>query len=297
MAKKKIDELPLLGRTPAAGDLVAGWDGALNKTVAIDASTFATSGGGGGGGTPVTTVPSPFIVQNTDSGYHYDAETGNTTIKDVRLLKKQLYPVSTDQMGGGDFHLSQLTYNIVDPDDDSVGSVVISGFQLDDEAHITIIVPGAYDPAADITIAEMRADISLLKLICGPFIPTALGANEAKIWWIGPIANIPPGYQICHDMDGYYPIAIDSANPDLDYSPKHPVGDDDITITAENLPKVIIDLPTNDGLITPGGAGKYVGVNQTSAITAHVQFGSDNPESIKNRPKSLTGVWIEFVGI
>src|SRR3569833_1720202 len=103
MAKKKIPELPLLNRDAVEGDLVPGWDGQANKTVAIDVTRLPGSGGGGGGGIggTYTTVASPFNVTTLTANYHYDEETNSVTISDERLLNKIDYPVLSTQIGGG----------------------------------------------------------------------------------------------------------------------------------------------------------------------------------------------------
>src|SRR6185437_15077768 len=214
-SKKRVAELTPLGRTAAPGDLLMGWDGILNQTRSIDVAELPFTDGGGGGGI-FTSVPSPFKVFNYSDNYTYDAVTNSVKIRDTRLLNKIMYPVATTQFGGGEFEDSKLTYTAVDPDDDTMGNVVISGFQLDDGAHITLTVPGDRDPSGDAVYAQLLADVALLKLIAAPFYATALGANGAKVLWNRPASEIPAGWQEWIDIRGRMPIAMDTGDPDFE---------------------------------------------------------------------------------
>ncbi|MGZ3890172.1 MAG: hypothetical protein ACXVI9_06685, partial [Mucilaginibacter sp.] len=207
MANKKISQLTLLDRDAAAGDLVAGWDGLTNKTVAIDVSKLPGNGGGGGGGGGATliTVSNPFMVFTDSPNYAYDAGTNSVTISDTRLLNKVQYPVATTQFGGGELNINQMTYFPVDPADDTKGKVVISNFQLDDNAHITITIPGQKTIADDVQFAQLVADVTLLKVLTAPFKPTALGPFGGKVWWPRSAGDIPAGWQECVAMRGLLP--------------------------------------------------------------------------------------------
>lgn len=318
MAKKKIPELPLLNRDAAEGDLVAGWDAQTNKTVAIDVTKLPGNGGGGGGGDaiPVTTVPSPFMITNGDESYTYDAENGISKITDARLLNKENYPVSTDQFGGGDFHLSQITYNAVDPDDDTKGSVLISAFQLDDGAHVTLMPSGEISSDSNAEFAQMKSDVTLMKLVLAPLMTTELGVNGAKLWWIRPVSEIPAGWQICEDMQGLMPIAQDpddaynaATNPDgLDRAIGTPGGGKSHTISIEEIPPHMhgMDKENVAGGVSgiagdawgQGNGGHYPDGTGTGSAGGY-DPGDGNkvakPFSIMN--PYIIGVWIEFVGI
>lgn len=251
-------------------------------------------------------MPSPFMVTTLSANYSYDEDTGNTTISDARLLNKRNYPVSTDQTGGGDFHLSQLIYNEVDPDDDTKGNVVITGFELDPDAHITIIVPGDRDASADTTYAGLLADVALLKLICGPMLTTPAGANGARIWWTGALADIPAGYEIDADWAGVVPVALNPDDDDFKVM-GDTGGSKTVTLTLENIPPHTHDLitPSRD-LANYADAGPDItknGAGDTRTFTTEKTGGYDpgtgtniaRPYSNMNPYK--IGCWIKFIGI
>lgn len=310
MAKKRIDQLPPLDRTPQAGDLVPGWDGLLSKTVKIDVSTLPGSGGGGGGGSYLA-VSAVFMVTNGFAGLSYDAGTGNTTIKDERLLNKSDYPVSTDQFGGGDFHLTQLTYNPIDPIDDTKGSVVIAGFQLEDPAHVTIIVNGSRDTSGDSIYDALLADVALLKAVCGPLLTTALGANGGRIWWTGALVDIPMGYEIDIEWAGVVPVALDPADDDfkvmgatngskthtntleemLPHAHDIDIPSRDLANFSDSGPDLTADaaIPDMHRTFTTDSVGGYV------PDMAHPDVKAAKPYSIMNPYK--IGCWIKFTGI
>lgn len=302
------------GDLPQATDLVWVWDmatGVLRKTP-ISALPFTDGGGGSGGG---AAVPSPFLVTNDSPNYSYDAGTNTVKILDARLLNKILYPVYTTQYGT-EFETSLLTYNAVDPDDDTKGSVVITGFQLQDGSHITITVPGSTDPASDTVYAALLADVALLKQIAAPFAATILGPNGAKVWWLAGADLIPTGWQECVAMRGVIPLAQDSTSIDPDLTA--PVGTaggakmhtnsleemvpHNHTLATSNSTKTDNDgadpvRSTEVGTVnTKGGIGtdKSIGVtggvpDPITAIPAPAPFNMMNPYVI--------GIWIEFVGV
>ena len=330
----KIPGLSPLGRPAAAGDLVAGWDAVEGRTVGIDIAELPNGGGGGGGGSLVS-VPSPFKVYAGSSNYSYDEDLNSVTVRDARLLNKSLYPVFATQLNM-EFDDAQLTYTLVDPDDDTVGNVIISGFKLDGDAHLTITVPGSLDPSGDATYAKLIADVALLKVISAPFLTTAFGANGGKVWWTGDV--IPAGWQECIAMRGYVPLAQDPAdvydettNPDsFDRAVGNHGGNKTINLTVDQLPAHSHFTTVDDDVETPGHPNsigraisavrsfiryylKPTGGPSGSPGTESYEFcgaGSDGiqptlaPTSktgatadVNIMPPYLIGRWIEFIGI
>ncbi|MDO3641981.1 hypothetical protein [Mucilaginibacter sp. L3T2-6] len=305
MVKKRINQLPVLGREPAAGDLVHVWDGQLGKSTQVDVTDLP--GGGGGGGGSYVAVSAVFMVTTGFAGLSYDAGTGATTIKDERLLNKTDYPVSTDQFGGGDFHLSALTYNPVDPDDDTKGSVVIAGFQLDDAAHITIIVNGSRDASGDSEYNQLLADVALLKLVCAPLLTTALGANGGRVWWTGALADIPAGWARDTDWQGVVPVALDPDDDDFKTMGAAAGSKTHTNTLEEMVPHTHdVDIPSRDFANAADNGPDLtsdpaiIGTHRT--FTSNPTGGYDpgtgkvaKPYSIMNPYK--VGCWIKFIGI
>lgn len=215
MAKKRINQLPLLGRDPAAGDKVHVWDGVLERSVQVDVEDLPGTGGGGDGGTFVP-VPNPMPILNHSSNYEWDGGANKVIIRDALLLNRVNYPVATTQFGGGEFRKTSLTYFPIDPDDDTLGRVEIANFQLDDGEHITITVSGELDPSGDAVFQQMITDVALLKLLAAPFMATITGANGGKVWWLDADGPIPSGWQECEAMRGYLPMPYDPDDEDFE---------------------------------------------------------------------------------
>lgn len=297
MSTVRIPALAPLGRAAAAGDLVPIWDGVEGATRQVDVSELPGTDGGGGGGT-VTTSPSPFKVYTGSANYSYDGGANTVKVLDARLLNKTGYPVfaTQDNMELDD---SQLTYNAVDPDDDTKGSVVIANFQLDIASHLTITVPSSLDPTGDAIYAALLADVALLKQIAAPFMTTALGANGAKVWWTG--GAIPAGWQECVAMRGLLPLAQDSgsADPRLTAALGSSGGASLVTLLPTNipqlsaagvLPKKIVDVDRG----TTGGHSLF-SLDDAVDLTIGTDGGDLQAVDVTN-PYKL-GIWIEFIGV
>ncbi|MFD2874032.1 hypothetical protein ACFS5N_16235 [Mucilaginibacter ximonensis] len=317
MAKKKFTDFPALGRDLADNDLILVWatEEEKNAIVAVSDLPASTGGGGGGGGTSIISVASPFIVVNTSPNYIPDAGANTVKILDERLLNKTQYPVATTQFGGGYFRLNVLAYNSVDPDDDTKGSVIISGFQLDNGEQIIITLPGERDASSDTEYAQLKADVAMLKAIAAPFIPTLTGPNGGKVWWPKSAGAIPAGWQECIAMRGRLPIAHDPAdiynavtNPDgLSRPIGTPGGTKMHTNTLEEMVPHEHDIiiPSRDLAnysnagpdLTHDGEGDHRTLTTESA--GGVDDGSGNkvakPYSIMN--PYLIGIWIEYAGV
>lgn len=303
MPNKKIPQLPPLGRAPKAGDLVPIWDNDRSMTCEVDASQFGTSGGGGGGGT-FTQLATPFMVFPGSDNYFYDAGTNTVTVRDVRLLNKTQYPVSSTQYGG-EFNMDAITYNPVDPTDDTMGSVVIPNFKLDDNAHITITIPGEKDPSGDTTYSKLLADVALLKLIAAPFLVAATGPNGGKVFW-GMAANlIPAGWQEYQAMRGKLPIAQDPddvynavTNPeDLSRAIGQTGGAKGRKLVATNIPELDFQRPQ----IRPLGDVDRGALSSKWSLddieTAQVGTPDEDMTEVNVMNPYRIVMWIEFVGV
>jgi hypothetical protein len=317
MAKKTFLDFPDLNRDLADNDLLLIWatEEAKNFKVEVSKLPAGSGGGGGGGSTSIISVASPFLVSNASPNYSYDAVTNSVKITDERLLHKTAYPIATTQFGGGYLRQNLLTYNSVDPDDDTKGSVIISAFQLDNDEQIIITLPGERDADGDTLFVQMMADVAFLKLIAAPFIPTLTGPNGGKVWWPKAAGEIPAGWQECVAMRGVLPIAQDPAdiysavaNPD---GLSRPIGTkggakmhtNTIDEMAPHTHDIIIPSRDLTNWANSGPDLTHDGEGDERTLTTEEAGGVDDgagnkvakPYSIMN--PYLIGMWIEFVGV
>lgn len=290
------------GGTPTGDDLVWVTDMATNILRKAKISDLPFTDGGGGGSTTITSVPSPFIVSNQSANYSYDADANAVKITDERLLNKTQYPIAATQYGGGYFNINLLTFNAIDPDDETKGSVIISAFQLDDAQQLIVIVPGERDAEGDTQMAQLQADVKLLKQIAFPFIPTALGTRGGHVWYTGLMADLAgTGWVEDETMRGLYPIHQDPDDDVLSAGIGTQVGDNEITIDMENLPAEGLDIKVKKGT-------QYMGSSTNSAVQELGTGVVDATETVKTEnmgegtaiqhiPRSMTGIWIKFIGI
>lgn len=311
MAKKRINQLPELGRDPQAGDKVHLWDGELERSVQVDVEDLPGTGGGGGTTPIITSVASPFFISKTHPSYSYDIPTNTISIIDARLLNKTQYPVATTQFGGGVIKRSLITYTPIDPIDDTKGKVEISGFELDDDSDIVITLPGEREASGDVVYTQLLADVAILKVLNAPFKPTILGPGLGKVWWPSEAGDIPAGWQICVAMQGYLPMAQDPADT---YDPvTNPEGMDRAigTTGGAKMHTNTIDemAPHDHGITIPsrdldnyadsGGDLTVNGAGDTRILTTKKAGGVDDgsgtmvakPYSVMNQ--YLIGHWIE----
>lgn len=311
MANIKIPQLPPLGRMAAAGDLLAGYDGVLAKTVFVDVAELPF-GAGGGGGWPVTVLGSPFKVRNTDDSYAFVG--ADTVITDPRLLGKTDYIVSSTQ-NNMEFEDDQMTCDPV------AGSVTLLGFQLQDGSHVSIYADGVVSASASSLYATLTAQILLLQQMVAPFATTAFGANSAKVWWIGPASDIPAGWQECTAMRGYVPIAQDpgdvydaTTNPDglsraiaVTGGTKYHTNSlgemvpHNHTIATSNTRQNGSDAADPVRSTDPGSANTQgsIGTGKTIGVTGGTPdpiTGIPSPAPFSMMNPYLIGIWIEFIG-
>jgi hypothetical protein len=285
------------GDAPVGDDLVWVWDVSTGILRQAAVSSLPFTGGGGGGGGTTTLQASPFMITNDMAAYSYDAPTDSITIKDVRLLNKSFYPVSTTQFGGGDLRLSQLTYQPVS-DDPTKGMLVIAGFQLNDGEHITITIPGS-GSSADPVYNQLLADVVELKRMLAPFTPTALGANGGKVWW--PSANaIPPGWVECVAMRGLMPIGKDGTQADFN-AIGNSGGAKSVKLAANNIPELstTIQRPLKFEDVDRGTNGGHSNwsLDNIETITVKVGTADAGLQKVNTISPYMTGIWIEYIGI
>lgn len=310
MAKKRFIDFPELERDLVDADVFMIWGDAEAQNFRLPKSKLPAGVGTGGdtGGTtsPIVASPSPFMVFNNGVNYHYDEPTNTIIISDERLLNKTLYPVSCTQFGGGELRTDILTYDLVDPNDDTKGKLVISGFALADGEHITINVPGEITSSSNSIYTNLLADVALLKQIAAPFMTTVLGANGGKIWWPVAAGNIPAGWQECTAMRGFVPVAQDPAdvydaitNPDaFGRGVGITGGRKGFTLTENNIPQIKGTIPGSEsGLPHTSGEGAIGFGLQKNVDVPVVDFGKEEPDFISSLPPYLIGIWIEFVGV
>lgn len=284
------------GQSPSGDDYVWLWDISTGKLRKSKVSELPFSEGGGGGGGEVVTNPSPFMVFNNSENYSYDEGTNTVTISDTRLKNRTLYPVLASQYGGGEINPELVTYVPIDPVDDTKGQIIITGFQLDDGQHLSLIVPGNAT-SSDVTYIQLLADVAELKLLTAPFRKTALGVNGAKVWWIGTVDTIPAGWQECVSMRGVFPMAQDPADDDFKGAIGTTGGLKRVKMKLENLIEHVhkfIKIQTQGSGTTSGYVrGQVQGNDEKYTESA----GSANPAPIEIMNPYLIGLWIEFVGI
>jgi len=297
VVKVKMPESPPYagGTTPATEDLVWIWDvsaGVLRQAPLSDLP-FGT---GGGGGEPVVSEASPFMVFSTSGNYAWDEDTNTVKISDTRLRNRTLYPVFTTQYGGGEFQPGMISYNPIDPDDESgtKGLLQIAGFQLDPEHHITIVVAGS-GSSSDTSYAALQADVALLKQMMAPFKKTATGANGGKVWWIGPADTIPAGWQECEAMRGLFPMAQDPDDAAFNGVIGTTGGAKDVKLVKENIPELDIERPKKIPDVDRGGGGSQWSLDDIE--TAKVGTPDDDMQRVNIINPHAIGQWIEFVGI
>lgn len=305
MPNKRIPQLPPLGRAPKAGDLVPVWDGDTSRTTYADVAELPGTGGGGGGGGgggTFTQLATPFMVFPGSPNYVYDAVHNTVTISDVRLLNKTQYPVASTQYGG-EFNMDKLSYYSVDPADNTKGKVVISDFKLDDNAHITITIPGERDSSGDSNYAQLVADVALLKLIAAPFFATALGPNGGKVFW-GMAANlIPAGWQEYQAMRGKLPIAQDPTdpynavtNPDgLSRAIGSTGGAKSVKLVAANIPELDYLRPKKIPDVDRGTLSSSWSLDDIETGKVGTPDAQMKNVNVMNPYRIVT--WIEFVGV
>jgi hypothetical protein len=286
------------GDSVSGDDLTWVWDVSAGKLrqAKISDLPFSNSGGGGGDNDPVITNPSPFMVFNSSDSYSYNVETNTVTISDIRLKNRSLYPVLTTQFGGGEFNPEMIEYVDIDPNDDSKGQVIISGFQLDEGQHISLIVPGNTS-GSDTSYTQLQADVALLKLIAAPFLKTVLGVNGGKVLWGRPANEIPAGWQEYQEMRGFLPMAQDPVDADFGKAIGSTGGVKSIKMKLANLIEhahKFIKIQTGGNGTTSG----YVrGQSQGNIDKDTEKAGSPDPEPMNVLNPYRIVMWIEFVGL
>lgn len=315
------------GAAPIADDLLWVWDTTTQtlRQSKISALPFSTDGSGGGGGT-VTNLGSPFAVRSTDASYVPNND-GSCTITDVRLIGKTDFAISSTQLNIADFEDGQVTY---DPDN---GKVTIANFQLDPGEKIRIYADGVVSDQLAAFMTTMQAKMTKYDQMLAVFTPTALGATRARVWWTGPISEIPVGWVVDTDQSGKIPIPQDTTDDDFKGNPGTPVGSKDLVIAStDNLPKFSLFTVVDDMLSTPGhpssiGRGlsnalsmiRYFlktagGLNnqpgtetyelagaldntKIPTLSPTSPIGKANPDALKNIPQGIIGVWIKYNGV
>ncbi|MEO7212663.1 hypothetical protein [Mucilaginibacter sp.] len=299
--KIKMPESPPFaeGITPTGDDLVWVWgidDGILRKCKISDLP-FSTSGGGGGGADPGITNPNPFMVFTSSDNYAYDADTNTVIVSDVRLKGRVQYPVYVSQAGGGEVNPAIIGYEEIDPEDDTKGRFTLTGFQLDEGAHLTVIVP-VNQNAGDSSLTQLTADVAELKRMMAPFTPTITGANGGKAWYTGDLNDLAgTGWQECVEMRGYFPMHRVEGDADFGGNVGTDGGAKGVKMTLGNLISHVhnfIKIQTQGSGVTSGYVRGAVQGNDTKATEA---TGSADPDPIKTIPPFLIGHWIEYVGI
>jgi hypothetical protein len=314
------------GAAPIGDDLVWVYDTTTQtlRQSKISALPFSAEGGGGGG--TVTNLGSPFAVRPTDGSY-IDNGDGSCTITDVRLVGKTDFAISSTQLNIADFEDGQVTYDPVN------GKVTITNFQLQAGEKIRIYADGVVNSQLSAFMASVQTKMAKYDQMLAVFTPTALGATRARVWWTGPISEIPVGWVVDTDQAGKIPIPQDTTDDDFKVNPGTSVGSKDLVISSTDmLPKFSLFTVVDDQLFTPGhpsSIGRAIsnaiskiryylkttgGVDGTPGTESYEfcgatdntqiptlaptsPIGKANPDAMKNIPAGIIGVWIKYAGV
>lgn len=250
--------------------------------------------GGGGSGQPL--VGSPFKVRLADD--QVTITGGNTVVSDVRLAGKSDYPVNSSQLNNALFRDDELVY------DSAIGSVTILNFELQPNEVLALYPDGVSgNGSGSGSLQPILDQLAELRAILAPFIPTATGANHARVWWTGTLEQLAdmPGWVEDEPWRGRVPYHWNPAVTELD-APGKQGGDDSFQIKKTNLPDIIlrIDVPKEATSTTDKGTGRFAGgsgnVEPFGMVPIYTERLGDGT-AITFRPKYRVGMWIKYVGV
>jgi hypothetical protein len=299
--KKKIPDFPPLGRTPVAGDKVLVWADAEGKTTYADVADlpFGDGGGGPGAGGTITYQSGLWKVRIYSSGFIYDAASGNSVISDIRLLGIDDGVVTSTQVGC-EFSEEQLEF------DPEAGTVTLLNFELSPNEHITININGAANYAYNNALQGALATLADQAMISAPFKPTVTGPNGAKVMWMRPANEIPPGWQECEDMRGLLPMAQDPKDDDLNGLVGVATGGSKSKkLSMANIPEITLQQG-GEGPNNEFGGGVLIGKRNwgyyNSGLDVYKQqntssAGKADPDAINLLNPYRIVMWIEYVGL
>lgn len=237
----KTPQSEYLGRQAASADLLWIWDterGELRQCKISDLPFGA--GGGGGTGDPTVMLGSPFKLRLGDDQVTIDyddvTKTYKTVISDLRLVGKDDYPISTTQLNNACFRDDQLVYDAL------LGKVTINNFNLQSNEVIILYPDGitATAPSDGGSYTELQDQITEIKRMLAPFVPTLTGAFGGMVLWGRPASEIPEGWQEVTAWRGRIPIGVDVTDEDINLIGKL-FGAKTYTLATENLPDFTIN--------------------------------------------------------
>lgn len=294
--KIKLPQLPLYSGAVKNDDMVYVWEDATGvlKHATVGQLPF---GQGGGGGQPL--VGSPFKVRLGDD--QVTISGGNTVVSDARLAGKTDYPVSSSQLNNAVFRDTEVTY------DDVNGTVTILDFELQ-AGEVLVLYPDgvAGGGGGGGSLQPILDRLAALESMVAPFIPTGSGENHGRVWWTGPLSDIPLGWTIDEDWNGRVPVGIDTNQAEFNEIGK-PGGGKTHTMESQHMPPHSHGLGGNvirlSGGTTPSGGGdtsrRSLPSGQFDYVTQTQSFGGTDGAaqafSIMNPYR--VGCWIKYIGV
>jgi len=301
--KIKLPQLPLYSGAVKNDDMVYVWEDATGvlKHATVGQLPF---GQGGGGGQPL--LGSPFKVRLGDD--QVTISGGNTVVSDARLAGKTDYPVSSSQLNNAVFRDTEVTY------DDVNGTVTILDFELQ-AGEVLVLYPDgvAGGGGGGGSLQPILDRLAALESMVAPFIPTGSGENHGRVWWTGPLSDIPLGWAIDEDWNGRVPVGYDASATEFNVMGKTG-GVKDVQLSANQQGEIEFQFQPDHSQgsssvrqirgirAKPKGASSWSFSHEVSP-PAYQWSGSnyvrpgEATESHTNLQPYRVGCWIKYVGV
>lgn len=196
-----------------------------------------------------------FFIDNTDPDKYTAAEDGGSfTIADNRLKGKTGYPVFGPP-NGGVFRDDQISY------DENAGTATITGFVLEDQEKVFVVVPTGISADPDYVALEYR--MTRMEAFLAPILK-----GGVILPWNKPVDDIPDGWRPVAGTIGKVLIHADPTKPAYDALGKTG-GAAKIMLAQNHIPEFDLSNGEYKYLVKADGTGTAVAIDNEQLPGEH----------------------------